>query len=212
MRLVRNTLVLVFAAALVSACAAPPQVTTTQEISSSAGAPYKNVLVLVLFSKFDNRRYLEDEIVKHLAEQGVRSVAATSQMDSQTPLTRALIVDMMTKLDADALLFTQLANLQTTGEVVDMSPESTYNVWPTYYFNVFEVELTEYLEPQNIEFTHQLSTTSDLYAFAGRQKVWSITTNSTVEGNEDHMRDYSVYVDEADAIVSQMIDDGVVSD
>ena len=196
---------------LVVACSTSPQVTTTQELAHSADGPYSTVFVVTLFSKFDNRHYLEDEIVKALAKHNVRAIAATSHMDSRTPVTVEFITEMMAEVGADALLFTRLADLQSSGEVVDMSPESTYNVYPTYYFNVFEVELTEYLEPQNIEFTHRLSTTSDLYSFARREKVWSITTDYTVKGNEDHMRDYSIYVDEANAIVSQMVRDGVVT-
>lgn len=199
-------------AVLVAACAAPPRVTTTHEIKEGSETGFDNILVLVLFSKFDSRRYLEDEIVKHLAANGVQAVASTSMMTSETLLNRKFILETMTELGSDALLFTQLADLRSTGKVKDMSPEATYNIRPTYYVNVFSVDLQEYLEPQNVIFTSELSTATDMYSFATKEKIWGVTTYSKIKGNEDHMRDYSVIVAEANAIVSSLLDTGVVSD
>ncbi len=197
--------------AMLNACAVAPRVTTTLDVTDTTQVPVDNVLVLVLFSKFDTRRYLEDEIVKHLGAQGVKAVASTSMMTTQTPLTRDFILETMTELGSDSLLLTQLADLETTGKVIDMNPEVTYNVRPTYYYNVFSVDQTEYIEPQDVKFTHELSTSSDLYSFASKEKLWGITTYSKIKENVDHMRDYSIFVAEANAITAAMFDGGVVS-
>ena len=207
----RNTLTAISILVLASACSVPPTVSTAQKMSDPTKGPYENVLVLALFTKFDTRRYLEDEVVKYMAANGVKATASTSMMTTKTPLTRAFIVELMTELGSDALLLTQLADLETTEKVVDMNPEVTYNVRPTYYFNVFTVEQTEYIEPQDVRFTHYLSTTSDLYSFSDREIVWSTTTHSKIKENVDHMRDYSIYVREAAAIGAALIKDGVVS-
>ncbi len=73
------------------ACSTGSQVTTTLQFAESADAPYENVLVIFLADKFDSRRYLEQEVVKALAERGTHAVASTSLMDSRVPVTRQLI-------------------------------------------------------------------------------------------------------------------------
>ena len=70
---------------------------------------------------------------------------------TKTPLTRDFILETMTELGSDSLLLTQLADLETTGKVINMNPEVTYNVRPTYYYNVFSVDQTEYIEPQDVD-------------------------------------------------------------
>jgi hypothetical protein len=208
----RNLLTGILIILLVTACAAPHVSTSTSNgLPESADGPYSNVLVVVLFSKFDTRRYLEDEIVNDLRAQGITAVASTGKMTTKTPLTRQFIVELMTELGSDALLLTQLADLQSTAKVVDMNPQATYNIRPTYYVNVFTMELTEYIEPQDLRVTQTLSTSSDHYSFKMQEKVWSMITHSKIKENVDHMRDYSIILREADAISSAMIEDKVVS-
>ena len=209
--MLRNSMMITLLVILASGCAVPPKATITQEVTESAEVPFQNTLVLVLFSKFDTRRYLEDEIVNHLAAQGIKAVASTSMMTTKTPLTKDFILETMTELGSDSLLLTQLANLETTGEVKSMNPEVTYNVRPTYYVNVFSVDQQEFIEPQTVRFTHYLSTSSDLYSFKTKEKIWGMITYSKIKQNVDNMREYSIIVDEANAIVNSMLDDAVVS-
>ena len=124
---------------VVGDCSTGPQVTRTQELSESANTPYKNFLVITLLSKFDSRRYLEQEVVSQLSALGTQSVASTSLMNTKTPVTRATFMAMVEQLDADAVLVTQLVSLRSEGTVVDMSPEATVNLRPTGYYNVFSV-------------------------------------------------------------------------
>jgi hypothetical protein len=58
---------------------------------------------------------------------------------------------MVEKLESDAVLVTQLVSLNTDAKMQDMNPRSTHNFRPTYYYNVWSVELTEYVEPQSME-------------------------------------------------------------
>ena len=119
------------------ACSSGPQITRTQDVLASADTPYKNILVITLFSSFDSRRYLEQEVVSQLSALGTGAVASTSLMDTRTPVTRATFMAMVENLDADAVLVTQLVSLRSEGRVVDMSPEATVNLRPTGYWNVF---------------------------------------------------------------------------
>jgi hypothetical protein len=204
-------LLLLAIAVLLGGCASGPQVTTVQGLGESADAPYENILVVTLFESFDVRRYLEEEIVGQLSELGVKAVASTSMMSTKTPVTRKTFVDMVEKLDSDAVLVTHLVSLRTGAKMQDMSPQSTYNIRPTYYYNVWSVELTEYVEPQSMELTHKLVLATQLYSVLNKEPVWAIESRSRIVQDYDHRQDYSVFVDEANAITSHMSRDGLLA-
>lgn len=196
---------------LLGACAGP-QVTTTMELADASDAPYENVLVIFLAESFDSRRYLEMEIVKKLAEAGTASVRSTSMMDTKTPVTRQTLVDMVEKVGADAVLVTQIADLRSKGKAVNMNPQETHIFRPTYYYNVWSYELTEYEEPKAVDFEHDLSLATQLYSVQTKDAVWAIESSSKITQNFDDGRDYQVYIDEAQAIVSRLARDGLIAD
>lgn len=205
------TVLLALGASFFTACGAgPTKVTTTQELADAADAPYQNVLVIFLTESFDSRRYLETEIVKSLAENGTKAVRSTSMMDSRTPVTRQTFVSMVDKVNADALLVTQIADLRSTGKVVDMNPEATYNFRPTYYYNVWSVDLQEYREPKAVDFEHELSLATQMYSVQAEDVVWAIESNSDIIQAFDDGRDYSIFVKEAKAIVNGLAKGGLI--
>jgi len=206
-----NRLLVLGLALALGACASGPQITTVQELSNSADAPYDNILVVSLFESFDTRRYLEKEIVELLTAHGVKAVASTSLMDTRTPVTRATFVAMVEKLDSDAVLVTQLASLNTDAKLKNMNPRSTHNFRSTYYYNVWSVELTEYVEPQSMELSHALVLATQLYSVLNKEPVWVIESKSKIVQDYDHRQDYSVIVDEAKAITSHMSLDGLLA-
>lgn len=195
---------------VLAACAGKPQVTTTVPLAEAADAPYKKVLVIFLAESFDSRRYLEMEIVKKLAQTGTEAVRSTSMMDTKTPVTRQTFVDMVEKVNADAVLVTQIADLRSSGEVVDMNPQSTYNFRPTYYYNVWSVELTEYEEPQAVDFEHDLALATQLYSVQSQDVVWAIEAKTHIVQHFDQGPDYQIYIDEATAIVNSLLKQGLV--
>lgn len=208
--MIKNSFLLAVAAIL-SACASAPNVTTVQELSDSADAPYDNILVVSLFESFDTRRYLEKEIVALLSTQGVNAVASTSLMDTRTPVTRATFLAMVENLDSDAVLVTQLVSLNTGAKMQDMNPQSTHIFRPTYYYNVWSVELTEYVEPQSMELNHTLVLATQLYSVLNKESVWAIESKSKIVQDYDHRQDYSVIVDEATAITQHLSGDGLTA-
>jgi hypothetical protein len=193
------------------ACSAGPQVTTVQALSDSADAPYENILVISLFKSFDSRRYLEKEIVKQLSERGIKGVASTSLMDTKTPVTRQTFMDMVEALESDAVLVTQLVNLESVGTLKDMNPKATHIFRPTYYYNVWSYELTEYVEPQRLELEHSLVLATQLYSVLNKEAVWAIEANTTIVQDFDQQSGYSVIVDEAKAITSHLARDGLIA-
>ncbi len=193
------------------ACSTGPQITRTQDVSESADTPYKKILVITLLSSFDSRRYLEDEVVLRLAKLGTDAVASTSMMNTKTPVTRSTFMAMVEKIDADAVLVTQLVNLESEGTMKNMRPEATYNFRPTYYYNVWSVDLEEYIEPQSVEFKHSLVLATQLYSVVNREAVWAIESKSKIVMNQEQVRDYAIIVNEANAIATHLSRDGLIA-
>ena len=198
-------------AIVLCACSTRPQITRTQELSASADAPYRNILVVTLFSSFDSRRYLEEEVVSNLSELGTDAVASTSLMDTRTPVVRETFMKMVSDIGADAVLLTQLVSLSSVGKVVDMNPQSTVNLRPTGYWNVFSVEVTEYVEPQAVDFEHSLVLKTDLFSVESEDIVWGIESRSKFELGFDQAKDYQVIVNEARAITSSLSGDDLIA-
>lgn len=206
----RSRMLLIWFAIAAGACSTSPQVRTVQPLSDSADAPYENVLVIFLFSKFDHRRYLETEIVSKLSELGTNATASTSLVDSRTPAVRETFLKMVNDTGADAVLVAQLVSTDTKGKMVDMNPQATYNIRPTYYYNVFSVDVEEYVEPQAADFEHSIVLGAQLYSVRDEDAVWAIETQTKIKPNLGELMSYSVYVDEADAIVTRMSTAGLI--
>ena len=205
-----KTITLLSTLLVLCACAGT-QVTRVQPLADTADAPYDNVLIIALFKSFDARRYLEKDIVKQLEARGVKAVASTSMMDSRTPATRETFLTMVDSLKSDSVLVTQLVNLKTQAKMKDASPVSTYNIRPTYYFNVWSVELKEYVEPQSLQLTHELVLATQLYSVAQQEPVWAIELKTDISMDYDQRGDLSVITEEAKAITSYLSRDGLLA-
>jgi hypothetical protein len=206
---IRTTL-LAAVTVLFGACASTPRVTVSQTLDDTADHPYSKVLVVVLFSSFDPRRYLETEIVERLNAVGVEAVRSTSMMDTRTPVVAQTFLDMVDEIGADAVVLTQLTGAAADATAVDARPEATRNYWPTYYYNVFETQLTEYVEPPRVSVDWTLVLATQIFSVEQRAPIWGIETHSKFTEIQEDGLDYGIYEREADAIVDRMLRDGVV--
>ena len=204
-------LLIVAGLALLLAACAGPSVTRTQPLVESADAPYGDVLVVSLFNSFDLRRILEDEIVRQLKDSGIDAVASTSLIDVKTPLNRDSVLAAVSEANADAVLVTQLLDAATTARLRDRRPEATYNFRPTYYYNVWSVDFTEYVEPQAMEAEHDLTMATQVFSVSTKEPVWTIETQSKLKRNVDSQFSGTSIFDEAKAIVSSMARDGLLA-
>jgi hypothetical protein len=203
-------LAIVAAAFVLSACAGP-QVTRVQALSDTADAPYQSVLVVSLFELFDTRRWLEDALVKELTAQGISAVASTSLMNTKTPLTRQTFQAMVDEQGSDSVLITQLISLDSEAKASASRPESTYIVRPTYYYNVWSVELTEYVEPPFLTMKHEFRLATQVYSVSAEEAVWGIESKSKIATQRETQGDTSFIKDEAKAIVRHLSRDGLIN-
>ena len=197
-------------ALLLAACAAGPQTEVTQPLVAGSDAPYRKVLVVALFSSFEARRYLETEIVTALTAQGVDAIRSTAMMDTKTPVVPQTFIDMVRETGADGVLLTQLTSLDVDSEAKAARPRATYNYWPTYYWNVFEVELTEYVAPPRINMEHDLVLATQMFSVASREPVWGMDSRSQFTRIAEEGLDYQIFVREAEGIVRNLRRDGVI--
>jgi hypothetical protein len=93
----------------------------------------------------------------------------------------------------------------------DMNPEVTYNFRPTYYYDVWSVEQTEYIEPQGLELTHNIVLATQLFSVRDLKPVWTIESKTKIVMAYDKRGDVSVIADEARAIVSHLSRDGLLA-
>lgn len=193
-----------------AACAGP-KVMRTQPLEESADAPYGNVLVVSLFKSFDMRRFFEKEIVRQLEDAGIGAVASTSMIDVKTPLNRDTVLEAVGKTNADAVLVTQLLDSATTARYRDRRPQSTYNIRPTYYYNVWSVEYTEYSEPMGLETRHALTMATQVFSTRTKEPVWTIETQSKLKRNIDGQFSGTSIANESKAIVNAMARDGLLA-
>lgn len=197
--------------AFLAACGAGTQVTRVQAVPESADVPYRKILVISLLDSFDARIYLENELVARLAEQGVQAVASSSMMDSRVANTRKLYLGMVEDIEADAVLVSQLARVDTDATVRDMRPQATYNFRPTYYYNIWSVELTEYTEPQSVALGFSVVLASQVFSVSQKEAVWGIEAKFRVAQDVDQYWDYSVFPDQAATIATYLTRDGLIA-
>ena len=195
-----------------SACSTGPQVSRTLDVSESADTPYENILVIALFEQFDSRRRLEKAVVDELSARGTRAIASTSMMNTKTPMTRETYLAIVDEHDPDALLVTHLVDLTSkAGLTESASPVATYKIRPTYYFNVWDVRLVEYKEPQITEVTSSFVLSIELYSVLKQDAVWAIESKSKIVETGGPEANYLIFLDEGKAIVDHMSSDGLIA-
>ena len=207
----QRALLLLGLAAALGACSTGPQITRTHDLDESANVPYQKVLVVALFSSFETRWYLEEEVVKQLMERGTNAVASTTMMNTKTPVIRQTFLKMVEDIGADAVIITQLVSLRSEGTVIDMRPEATTIIRPTYYYNVWSIEQTEYVDPQAVNFEHSLVLATQAYSVLKQEAVWAIESKSKIAVAFDEYKGLSVIQDEAKAIASYLSRDGLIA-
>ena len=205
-----NKSLLIAGMALLLAACAGPTVTRIQTLDESADAPYGDILVVSLFQSFDTRRFFEEEIVKQLQDRGVNAVASTSLIPVTTPLSRDSVLAAVDEANADGILVTQLVNSSTTARFRNQRPESTYNFRPTYYYNVWSVEYTEYVEPKGLEAQHDLTMATEIFSASTKEPVWTIETQSRLKRDINQQFSGTSVADEAKAIANAMSRDGLL--
>ena len=76
---------------------------------------------------------------------------------------------------------------------------------------MWQVELTEYIEPPGIEYAHSLVLATQLYSVSQEASVWAIESVFRIIQEMDELRDYENYITQAKAIARRMSRDGLLA-
>lgn len=194
-----------------AAGAARPQVKRVQKLSDESGAPFHNILVVALFSDFDARKLLEKRVVALLAERGTKAMASTLMMDTRTPTTKETYIAMVDSTGADSLLVTHFIDGESHIDVKDANPQTTVEIRPTYYFNVWDVNVTEYVEPQFVFQEGTVLLATQMLSVEKRDVVWAIESKLKYKHEAGVPRPYDAYDEEAASIVKHLAKDKLIA-
>ena len=183
-----------------------------QPLDKSAQAPYNKVLVVGLFNSFETRSLLERAVVQDIGRGIPGAVAATSFMKTTTPITTESILAVVKESGADAVLVTQLVDFsESRTKIKDRNPEASYKVRPTYYWNVWEVRLTEYMEPQYLETKVSLLLLTELYQVNNRKLVWAVESKAKITKDLSRPGYYPFVNSQATTIAQLMQSKGIIA-
>ncbi len=132
-------------------------------------------------------------------------------MTTKTPVNRETVLAIVDKTGSDSVLVTQLVNLETASKVREANPEATYNVRPTYYHNVWNVELTEYEAPPGLELKHTITMATEMFSVSSISSVWAIETSSKLNRDINQQTSGTSSEAEAKGIVDALWRDGLLA-
>jgi hypothetical protein len=117
---------------------------------------------------------------------------------------------MVEEHGSDAVLVTQMISLNSTAKENDSRPEATHIIRPTYYYNVWSVELTEYVEPPFLTLKHDFRLATQVYSVSDKEAVWGIESRTKIVTQRETRGDTSFIAAEAKAIVRHLSRDGLI--
>ena len=117
---------------------------------------------------------------------------------------------MVDNTGADSVLVTQFIAGESSLKAKDANPETSVNVRPTYYFNVWSVEVTEYVEPQFVFEEGKVMLATQMLSVAKRDAVWTIESTLKYKKEVGVPRPYDAYDAEAESVVKHLARDGLI--
>jgi hypothetical protein len=212
----RRAWFIAFMAFALSGCANKAHLVNVQPLDKSAATPYNKVLVVGLFKSFETRSLLERAIVQDIGRGTPGAVAATSFMKTTTPLNYESIMAVVKESGADAVLVTQLIDKSSSKTIVkDRNPQTSYkvspaNTYPTYYWNVWEVQIKEYMEPQYLETKLSLLLMTELHQVDNQQLVWAVESKAKIVKDLSRPDYYPFLTSDSAKIVERMRSEGMI--
>jgi hypothetical protein len=164
----RNSLLLVTAAALVACSAVPsPNVTTTWRDPNFKGQPFTKIFVVGLSAQsLTDQRGFENLMVSALQSTGVQAVPGWQYVPTDRTPDQATMRAAVLKSGADAALLVRLSNFQTEGSVGVGTVGGASQVSPNMYVGWYE--------PGIVSTTYQAATIyTTLFDARTSQAVWT---------------------------------------
>lgn len=186
-------------AALLAACAPQTEVVKLYEDRRAVGTLYKRLLVVDVSPDKSQRVDFESELVATLKKQQVEAIPSSTRLDESDDLRQEAIDRLSREVDADAILITHIASVDTKTEIEEGREEiiSTCRGGDPYEYFLYDHEVLK--QPESVKFAHTVVVISNLYDAISRKRVWTIQSTCFEKSS---MRE--VMIDEARAIARQL--------
>lgn len=161
--------------------AASPKILVSWKNPNYSGGPFKNILVLALNGKAENRAEFEDELVAALARPGIQATQSyvfLARPDA-TPIDIKDLKEVIREQGFDAIIVARLTKAEKKTTYVEgqvYSPSPYYGTLAAYYGAVYPVVYSPgYLVQEKIA---QVETNFYSAAKPDGELVWTGTTNA----------------------------------
>ncbi len=187
------------------ACAPQTEVVKLYEDPAHASNTYKRLLVVNISSNHSQQRQFENEIVLKLRREQVDAVPSYPHLDASKGLTQDDINRVGEEVEADGILVTHIASVDTSVERVEGREkiESTCRGGDPVDYFLYDHRVIR--EPDSVKVAHTVIVITSLYDARSRDRVWTIQSTCFEKTN---MSD--TLSEEADAIVKQLSIDELI--
>lgn len=193
--------------ALFAIAACMPQTEVIKLYDGSAGLDkkYERLLVISVVGDTGTRRRLEELIVSNLESAGVSAIAGYTETGLKTSLLQDEIDAAARNANADAILITHIASVDTR---VTIEPGSSILAEcqgdETMQYSLYEKD--ELKQDDAVQVAHTVVAVTNLYDSVSGQRLWTIQSTCFEKASMDE-----VLQEEAKAIVRQLHIDKLVS-
>jgi hypothetical protein len=178
-------------ATLLASAASGDEVTKTYQDPAFAGRPSK-ILVVGVHGDGSVRGQFENAVARALRTAGAAGESSLS-VGAAAELSAATVVEAARRARADAVLVTQVVDVQTQG--------GGEGATVTEYFNAY----ARYQDPLPITTAHTVRVKSDLYVVDGERRVWAAESTAV-----DKIDLFGVIDGIAAALTAQLRADGLI--
>lgn len=194
-----------FACALILGCARESQTVKLYESASRPTEKYARLLVVNISSDSDFRAEIENQIVDRLGQEEVPGIASHDKINGSNGVPLEEIYRVSAAVQADGVLITRVASIQTE---VNQEPGREQVIRTCRGGNLVDAFLYDeevLREPDTVSVAHSVVMVTSLYDAATRERMWTIQSSCF-----DKASISEAALDEADAIVRQLLSDDMI--
>ncbi len=206
-RLIRNLPLPLFVATLtvfLSSCATSTPTSTSAD--PTINASFNNILVIGVANDYDARARFERRTVSDLKAEGINATPMYTVGGGNKPIERALVEELVSSEGYDAVLISRVLSREDESSVKTGSTATKATHKEGRALDLFRYDYEELNEPTVLNMTFSVSISTELFAAANSQKVWSIESSISRKDSVDEL------IDEAsETIVRRLRKDKLIS-
>jgi hypothetical protein len=183
-RLIRNLplpLLVTTLTVFLSSCA------TSTSTDPTINASFSNILVIGVANDYDGRARFERRTVSGLKAEGINATPMYTVGGGNKPIDRALIEELVSTNGYDAVLISRVLSREGESSVKTGSTATKATRREGRAVDLFRYDYEELNEPMILNTTLSVTISTELFAAANSQKVWSIESSISRKDSLDEL-------------------------